>query len=285
MANTNSKWLNKNDYSFPSKYFKTAQGNMHYVDVGEGDPIVMIHGNPAWSYEYRNVIKGLSDKHRCIANDHIGFGFSDKPSNWDYLPEHHAQNLEALLNHLELKNITLVVNDWGGPIGLSYALKYPEKIKKLVILNTWMWSVENDPHYQKFSGFMGGNVGSFLTKYFNFFGKSVVKMVFGDKNKLKNGVHEHYYKHLEKPSERKGCYTFPREIIGSSKWLASLWEQREKINKIPTTFIWGMKDIAFRENELNTFVNHWHNPKIIPLPDAGHYPQEESPETLVMELM
>ncbi len=278
-------WLNKSEYPFSGYYFRTSAGNMHYLDEGDGDPVVMIHGNPTWSFAYRKVIRGLSMNFRCIAPDHIGFGLSDKPADWDYLPQHHADNLHELLENLNLRNITLVVNDWGGPIGLSYAIRHPERIKKLVILNTWMWSVSDDPYYRKFSGFMGGTIGRFLIKHFNFFGKVVVKQAFGDKRKLTPEVHQHYYRHLQTPADRKGCYVFPREIIKSEKWLNSLWQQREKINSIPTTFIWGMKDIAFRENELNYWVTHWQNSKTIRLPDAGHYPQEEHPDVIIQEVM
>jgi len=273
-------WLNTNEYPFKSNYYNFQIGKMHYVDEGTGDPVVMVHGNPAWSFEYRNVIKELSKTHRCIAPDHIGFGLSDKPADWTYLPEHHARNFEIFINSLNLSRITLIVNDWGGPIGLNYALKHPQKIKKLVILNTWLWSVENDPHFKIFSWFMGGFIGKFLTRHFNFFGKSFMKRVVG-KKKLSKEIHRHYYMHLETKNDRKGCYTFPKEIIGSSKWLESLWQQKDKINSIPTTFVWGMSDIAFREKELNYWTDNWNNYEVIKLNGIGHVPQEEKPQAVI----
>jgi haloalkane dehalogenase len=277
-------WLDRREYPFKSHFFQTPVGRMHYVDEGAGEPIVMVHGNPAWSFAYRNVIKSLYATNRCIAPDHIGFGLSDKPADWDYLPVHHAQNLEALLDSLNLTDITLVVNDWGGPTGLSYAIRHPERIKRLIILNTWMWSVANDKYYRNFSGFMGGPVGSFLIRYFNIFGKMVVKKATGDPSKMPAAIHAHYYKHLDSPAHRKGSYVFPREIIGSSDWLDSLWKQRSRINSIPTTFIWGMKDIAFREQELDFWVSHWDHPEVIRIPTAGHFPQEENPGIIIEAL-
>lgn len=278
------KWLDRNEYPFESHYLELASGKIHYVDEGQGDPIVMVHGNPGWSFEFRNVIKELSKTYRCIAIDHIGFGLSDKPNEWDYLPKNHAKNFEIFMDSLQLENITLVVNDWGGPIGLSYAIKHPEKIKKIVILNTWMWSVEDDPYYRKFSKMMGGNIGRFMIKHFNIFGKVVVKKAVGDKKQLKKNIHRHYYEHLATKKDRKGCYTFPKEIIGSSIWLKELWAQKDKINSIPTTIIWGMKDIAFREQELNHWVKHWNNPKVIKLQKVGHFPQEEASEKVIQQL-
>ncbi len=274
-------WLDGNDYPFKNHFFRLPMGNMHYVDEGKGEPIVMVHGNPAWGYEFRHIIREMSKTHRCIVPDHIGFGLSDKPSNWSYLPILHAQNLEALLDSLNLKNITLVVNDWGGPIGLSYAINHPTRIKKLVILNTWLWSVEKEKHFEQFSRFMGGPIGRFLTRNFNFFGKVVVKKAVGNPKNLSSKVHKHYYKHMQKPSERKGSYVFPKEIIGSSQWLNALWMQKDNINQISTHFVWGMKDIAFRPLELKKWLDNWHHYKLTQLPDSGHFPQEEAPEAVI----
>lgn len=277
-------WLDRTEYPFESNYLELPAGKMHYIDQGEGDPIVMVHGNPGWSFEFRNIIKELSKTHRCIAPDHLGFGLSDKPFDWDYLPKNHANNFELFLDSLNLDQITLVVNDWGGPIGMSYAINHPEKIKKIVLLNTWMWSVQDDPYYQKFSKMMGGSMGRFMIKKGNFFGRVVVKKAVGNPKHLNRHIHKHYYKHLTTQQDRKGCYTFPKEIMGSSDWLDSLWQEREKITHIPTTLIWGMKDIAFREQELNYWIAHWGNPKVIKLQDVGHFPQEEAPQTVIEEL-
>lgn len=278
------KWLDRTEYPFQSNYFELSIGKMHYIDEGNGEPIVMVHGNPGWSFEFRNIVKELSKTHRCIVPDHIGFGLSDKPYDWNFLPKSHAQNFKLFMDSLNLDNITLVVNDWGGPIGLSYALKHPKKIKKIIILNTWMWSVTNDPYYQKFSKFMGGGFGRFMIKNFNFFGRKVVKKAVGNKKKLDKNIHKHYFKHLETKKDRKGCYVFPKEIIGSSEWLDSLWQQKEKISSIQTTIIWGMKDIAFREQELNYWIENWNNPKVIKLKEIGHFPQEEAPKKIISEL-
>lgn len=280
---TSPDWLDRNEYPFESHYFQLPAGKMHYVDEGRGAPIVMVHGNPGWSFEYRKLIRGLCPTHRCIAPDHIGFGLSDKPGDWNYLPQNHAANFEKLMDSLDLSGITLIVSDWGGPIGLAYALKHPEKINKIIVLNSWMWSVQHDPYYRKFSGFMGGPIGRFLIRHFNFFGKMIVKKAVGDPKLLSKSVHQHYYKHLATPEERKGCYIFPKEIIGSSDWLNELWQQREKISFLPTTLIWGMKDIAFRQQELDYWIRHWKSARVIKLGNTGHFPQEESPIDVLRE--
>ncbi len=281
---TEPKWLDKIEYPFAAHYFETPAGKMHYIDEGTGDPIVMVHGNPGWSFEFRTIIKELSKSNRCIAVDHIGFGLSDKPENFDYLPESHAGNFERFMDNLNLNNITLIFNDWGGPIALSYAIKHPEKIKRLTILNTWMWSVKGNSHFEKFSSMMGHGLGKWLIKHYNIFGKVVVKKAMGDKSKLTKHIHRHYYKHLSTPAERKGSYVFPREIIGSSDWLDKLWQQKNKIENIPSTIIWGMKDIAFKEPELKQWVQTMKQASVIKLDKAGHYPQEEDPAVIIQVL-
>ncbi|MDZ7761509.1 MAG: alpha/beta fold hydrolase [Desulfovermiculus sp.] len=108
-------WIDRKKYPFESRYFAVSAGRMHYVDEGAGSPIVMVHGNPTWSFLYRNLIKRLRPQYRCVAADHIGFGLSDNPEDWSYRPEDHAQNLSALIDGLGLSDITFVLQDWGGP--------------------------------------------------------------------------------------------------------------------------------------------------------------------------
>ena len=257
---------------------------MHYVDEGTGNPIVFVHGNPSWSFEFRNLIKELSKTNRCIAPDHIGFGLSDKPLDWSYLPQDHAKNFEKLILSLNLENITLVVGDWGGPIGLSFACKHPEKIQGVVITNTWLWSVKNDWYYQAFSSFTGGPIGRFLIEKRNFFAHDIVAMAFGDKRKLTAEIHNHYLEPLANPQERQGNAIFPKQIIGSSDWLEALWNQSQVLKSKQMLIAWGMKDIAFREKELNQWCKAFPNATVVRYANAGHYLAEERPTELAAEI-
>jgi haloalkane dehalogenase len=273
-------WLDENEYPFESNFFSTPYGNIHYVDQGTGDPIVFVPGNPSWSFEARNMIKILSKQYRCIAVDHLGFGLSDKPLDFSYLPQEHAKNLEALLESLNLERITMVVGDWGGPIGLSYAIRHPEKIKSIIITNTWLWSVKNDLYYQGFSGFMGGPIGRWLIRRQNFFAQTVVSMAFGDKSKLTPHIHKHYLEQFSNPEERKGNWVFPKQIIGASDWLESLWNQRNLLNDKVAVIAWGAKDIAFREKELKTWISAFPKARVMRFPNSGHFIPEENPSEL-----
>ncbi len=277
-------WLNRAEYPFESHYYQSSAGAMHYIDEGSGPPIVFVHGNPSWSFEFRSVIKLLSSRYRCIAPDHIGFGLSDKPENWTYLPGDHARNLEEFLESLNLSNCTFVVGDWGGPIGLSYAIKHPDKTAAALITNTWLWSAETDIYYRAFSAFMGGAIGSFLIDRHNFFARTMVPMLFGDKKRLTSEIHKHYIMPLGDRHNRKGCRVFPKQIIGASRWLQSLWESREAIAGKKIAIAWGMKDIAFREKELNTWTGAFPHARVTRLADAGHFVAEEKPREIAGEL-
>ena len=136
------------EYPFRSCAFQTAVGRIHYFDEGPRDAnetILMVHGNPTWSFLYRNIAKAMiEDGHRVIALDHLGMGMSDVPltCEFDYRPRSHADHLEDLVVALDLRNITLVVQDWGGPIGLGMATQQPERISRMLIMNTWAWSID-----------------------------------------------------------------------------------------------------------------------------------------------
>ena len=278
MSDTN--WIDRKEYPFTSHYFDVPAGKLHYVDEGAGSSIIMVHGNPTWSFLYRHLIKRLRPDYRCIAVDHIGFGLSDKPKDWSYRPEDHAKNLSALIESLGLKNITLVLQDWGGPIGLCYAVTNPENVSRIVLMNTWAWPVNRDLHYVGFSFFMGGPIGRMLIRRYNFFARTVLRRAFGDKNKLSATAHEHYLRPLNAPEDRTGCQVFPKEIIASTPWLSQLWSGISVLNGKPKLFVWGMKDIAFREKELRRWERTFPEARSVRLGTVGHYVQEEASEAL-----
>ncbi|MEK6752577.1 MAG: alpha/beta fold hydrolase [Chloroflexota bacterium] len=272
-------WLDENEYPFKDHYFSTPYGDMHYVDEGTGDPIVFVHGNLSWSFEARNVIKALSGQYRCIAVDYLGLGLSDKPADYSYLPEDLAKHLEALLESLNLQRITMVVADWGGPIGLSYAIRHPEKIKSIVITNSWLWSLKKELYYQAFSGFMGGPVGRWLNAEKNFFAKNM-GLLLGDKSKLTPNIHKHYVEQFPTPAERKSTWVFPEQIIGASDWLESMWNQRHVLNDKIALIAWGEKDIAMRAPQLQTWMREFPKARVMRFPNSAHYIVEENPAEL-----
>lgn len=272
--------IDKNEYPFNSKEFSLPAGKMKYVDEGTGEPVVMVHGNPTWSFVYRHLIKCLSSTHRCVAMDHLGFGLSDKPEGFSHRPQEHAKNLEMLLDTLKLENITFIVQDWGGPLGLSYAINHPQKCKRIIILNTWMWSTAGDKSFEGFSKFMGGPIGRFLVNRANLFAGPVMKSSVKNKTSFSKHIHDHYTKVLSSPVERRGSHILPKQIMEANGWLNELWTRSEVLKDIPVLILWGMKDVAFKSKELERWKGLFSNKDVITYQDAGHFIQEDLGEDL-----
>jgi haloalkane dehalogenase len=274
-------WLDKNEYPFVSHYFQTEYGRMHYVDEGQGDVIVMVHGTPEWSFVYRKLIKGLSKDYRCIAPDFLGFGLSDKPTSYSYKPEEQAKLLEHFITALDLKNITLIVHDFGGPLGLSYAMNYPNNVRKLVVMNTWLWSVKDDPFYARFSKLMKTPLGKFLYLHLAFSPQVLLKQAFGDKAKLTKHIHQHYLKVFPTPESRRSTLAYAKSLLDSDAFWSRLWDWCGAIQDIPALVLWGMKDIAFKEKDLKRLETIFKKSQTIRLENVGHFVQEEAGEEIL----
>ena len=223
-------WVSDELFPFISRWHRTSDGHqMHYVDEGVGDSIVFVHGNPAWSFEFRHLIRELRDEYRCIAPDHIGFGLSSRSTRGgDHHPRAHAHRLIELLEKLDVRDATLYLTDWGGPIGLEFARQHPDRVKKIVIANTWCWSVAGDPHFVRFSWFMRSLVGQFMINRLNCFVNKVVPKAIGNKAAITPEMMRHYRNALPNPSARSACAALPGHIIGASDWLEEIWTEREK---------------------------------------------------------
>ncbi|GAB3196673.1 haloalkane dehalogenase [Pontibacter aydingkolensis] len=268
------KWLDRILYPFAHNTVDLPAGQMHYVDEGEGEPVVFVHGTPTWSFVWRQQIKSLSRTNRCIAPDHLGFGLSEKPAGFAYTPEAHADNLERLIEHLQLKNITLVVHDFGGPIGLRYAIKYTENVKRLVILNTWMWSLEEESKIMRISKFMAGAIGRFLYLQMGFSAKVLLPQGYHESKHLTKDIKQHYQKPLSTPASRKGTWQFAKALHKSNPYFAELWRQQDKLRSINKLILWGEKDKLLPLHFLDKWQQAFPETKTIKY-KAGHFLQEE----------
>lgn len=272
-------WLDRTAYPFTSRWLDTPNGAMHYIDEGAGEVVLFVHGNPTWSFEHRRHIRYLSaespTRYRCVAVDHLGFGLSDKPAGPSYLPQFHAANLAHVVEALGLRDLTLVVHDWGGPIGLSYALDHPANVKRVVAYNSWWWSVRGDPTFERFSAFAGGPVGRFLCRRFNFFPRVLLPASVGDRRRLSPAVRRHFTAPFPTPESRTGTHVFPRAIIGESAWLEALWARRDALRHVPLLLLWGMKDTAFTADLLARWEAAFPDHVTHTFADVGHFAPEE----------
>jgi haloalkane dehalogenase len=275
-------WLDRTEYPFASRWLELPSGRLHYIDEGEGRPVVMVHGTPDWSFLWRHLVKALAPRFRCVALDNLGFGLSDRPPGSWYLPENQAANLKTLIERLGLRDITLVLHDFGGPFGLSYALEKPDNVRSLVLMNTWMWSLADDPRFRRFGWLAASRLGRYLYLQWNFSARVIMKYAFGDRARLSPRIHEHYLKPFPDPASRAATWAYARALLGSSSWLERLWQRREHLRNLPALIIWGMKDRAFREKELARLESVFATPEVLRLPDVGHFPPEEAPDRVAM---
>jgi pimeloyl-ACP methyl ester carboxylesterase len=278
-----NNWLDTKEYPFQSNYFEINGQKLHYIDEGKGETILFIHGTPSWSFDFRNSIKALQDQYRCIAIDHIGFGLSDKPEVYDYSTQNHSATLEKFILDKKLENITLVVHDFGGPIGLNFAMRYPDKIKKLVILNSWLWSSQTDPDFIQLSKILKSSLLPFLYRYLNFSPKFILPKSFGD-HKLSRHLLKQYTKPFANKTQRNGALAFAKSLLNDQNWFEELWNKRNTISAKPTLFIWGMKDPVIKSIYLEKFESGFTNSKTIRLETCGHFPQEEQAEETIIAL-
>jgi haloalkane dehalogenase len=272
-------WVDRAEYPFEPHRLDVGAGTLSYVDEGEGGPVVMVHGTPTWSFLYRRLVKGLRARHRCVVPDHLGFGLSDKPADFSYAPADQAGNLTRLIETLALKDITLVVHDFGGPIGLSYAIEHPENVRRLVLFNTWMWSLREDRRTARAAKLFAGPLGRFL--YARGFSVNVLwKHAIKDPGRYSGAVHEQYARAMASPPARHATLMYARALLGATDWYDGLWRRRDRLAGIPALLVWGMKDPAFGAH-LPRWREVFPAARVAEFDDTGHAPQEtRAPEVL-----
>jgi haloalkane dehalogenase len=272
-------WIPQELYPFESRFASVAGARVHYVAEGSGPPLLLLHGNPTWSFLYRELIKGLSDRFRCIAPDYPGFGLSRPPLGYGFTPAEHAAVLEQFILELDLTGVTMMVQDWGGPIGFAVATRHAERFDAFVIGNTWAWP-KSDPPTQLFSRLLGGPVGRRLIANRNLF---VEQALPGATNRaaLSERVMDAYRGPFPTPGSRKPTWVFPREILRSRPFLAEIERRLSELRDRRALLVWPTKDVAFRERERRRWEELFPDHHTVILEGAGHYIQEDAPEEIV----
>ncbi|UTW65445.1 alpha/beta fold hydrolase [bacterium SCSIO 12643] len=276
-------WLDTTLYPFEHHFIQLETGKMHYVDQGSGEVILFIHGTPTWSFLYRDFITSLSTKYRCIAPDHIGFGLSEKPENFESTPQAHSKNLDEFIHKLNLKNMTLVVHDFGGPIGLSAAIQNNDRIKRVVLLNTWLWETQTNPAAQKVNNILQSGLGKFLYLRLNFSPKVLLKKGFYDQGNLSKEVHQQYISPFPNKSSRWSLLRIGQSLIGASDWYQQQWEQLHVLEDKPWLIIWGMQDSFITPEYLKKWTHRLPKARVV-LFECGHFVQEEATSQSIHEI-
>ncbi|MFA5910913.1 MAG: alpha/beta fold hydrolase [Vicinamibacterales bacterium] len=261
-----------------------SAGDMHYVDEGTGPPVLLVHGTPTWSFEYRHVIAALSKRYRCVAPDHFGFGLSERAPGFAYTPEAHAEALREFVDQLGLDAFTLVVHDFGGPIGLPLAVRASSPVRKLVILNTFAWPIDDDRAMAGPAKLIGGAVGRFLYRYANASQRLIMPSAYGDRKLLTKAIHRQYLEVFRDREARvQVLHTLARALLGSRAHYQSLLDALPRL-RVPTLVLWGMKDTAFKPYHLARWQALLPHASVVRLEHSGHWPHEEEPSRVVAEI-
>lgn len=281
-------WLDETEYPFSSLFLETPAGQLHYIDEGprDGAPILFVHGTPTWSFLYRNVIKELAATHRMVAPDHIGFGLSSKPplDAFGYTPQDHSANLVRLLDTLDLTNVTLVVHDLGGPIGIGAALARPDRIARIVVINSFAWSLADNPDVQDIDRLLTSSFGRWLYLKRNFSPEFLLLGAFSDGFNLKSATLRHYTHPFADETTRFGLLQIGRSLLGSSPWFEELWAERESLAPKVKLLIFGLEDEFFGADAFAKWKENFPAAESIGLEGVGHFPQEEKPSVIAEAL-
>lgn len=272
-------------YPFESHFVTLADDvRYHYLDEGQGDPVLMVHGNPTWSFYYRNLVIGLRDRCRTVVPDHVGCGLSDKPQHYPYRLAQHVRNLEDLVERLDLRDITLVVHDWGGPIGLGVAVRQPERFKRLVITNTAAFHSDFMPFTLKLARFP--LVGEALIRGLNAFALGATWFALRDRKRMTKAVRAGYLGPYGSWADRIATHRFVLDIPTgpdhpSWETLVDIETRLHRLASKPKLFIWGEKDWVFTPAFLEAWLERFPGTEARRLPGVGHLVLEDAHERVV----
>lgn len=270
-------------YPFESRWFTSSAGRMHYVDQGSGPPLLLLHGNPMWSFLYRHIIERLRDRFRCVSPDYLGFGLSERPEGYGYTIEEHVGTVGELVDHLELDGYVLMGQDWGGPIGTGVSVDRAERVRGVTLGNTWFWPAT--PFFRFFSAVMSSRLLQRRILEKNFFVERLMPSAMA--RDLSDAEMEHYRAVQPSPEARRGVAEMPKQIRAAKPLLERLsHEVPAKLGGKPALITWGMKDRGFRARSTiprmrETFADH----EVVELRRANHYIQEDAPEEIAAAIM
>jgi haloalkane dehalogenase len=265
------------DFDFQPHYLDQDGLRMHYLDEGEGDPVLLLHGEPTWSFLYRKLIPPLADVARCVAPDYFGFGRSDKPTErgW-YSYERHVVSIARLVEHLDLRRITLVVQDWGGPVGFRFAVENPERVARIVVMNTGIGARAPSDEWLRFQSFMR-RVGT--------------EIVAGQLVRLSlvqpttDAIIAAYDAPFPVPESRIGIVQFPELVATSSEHPSApaMLVVRERLRELdrPALVLFSDSDPIFTRRAAEVMADLLPNAELDPpVEGAGHFLQEDRGELL-----
>ncbi len=270
-------------YPFASHYLSIDGQRMHYVDEGAGEPLLFVHGNPTWSFLWRDQIRSFRDRHRCLAVDHIGMGLSDKPQEYAYSLETHATNLVRFIEHHDLNNLTLLGHDWGGAIGLLAATMVPGRFGRFVLFNTGAFPPPYVP--RRIAACRIPVLGEFVIRQFNAFALSAQVMASEDATKISQAARDGLIAPYDSWQNRIGIQRFVADIpLSKSHPTYAVLEKLEAnltgLGQSPFLLVWGMRDWCFRPDCLDRLQSHLPTAEVYRVEGAGHWVTEDATDAV-----
>ena len=283
-----------NTWPYEPRFCSAAGFQQHYVDEGEGETIICLHGEPTWGYLYRNMIEPLAKDYRVIVPDHMGFGKSETPTNRDYTLKTHTENLSALIDDLELNSVTLVMQDWGGPIGTAFAIRNPDKVSRLVYMNTLAGYGKVPKEVTRIrdsewftwigEGLETGRTEAVLRNAGSTVLSIMKRLGFSNTNVINDTWIEAYSAPFPDYESSIGAYEFPIDAyLGRiADYIIEAASGLESLTSKPAILIEGLDDKAIPpEFAIADFKSLWPSSPVIELEGVGHFCQEDVPEILV----
>ncbi|MGE3164970.1 MAG: alpha/beta fold hydrolase [Planctomycetota bacterium] len=271
-------------YPFQGHYLELARGvRCHYLDEGSGPPVVMLHGNPSWSFYYRRLAALLRDRYRVVVPDHVGCGLSDKPDDdvYDYTLDRRVDDLEHLLDELRVEaGITLVLHDWGGMIGMAYAHRFPARIARLVILNTGAFPLPSGKRFPLTIALCRSPLGALLVRGLNLFCRGTAS-VGCRRRSMSADVRQGYLAPYDDWAHRIAIHRFVQDIPLTPKHrvharVLEVAGGLEQFRDRPVQIFWGERDFVFDRHFLDEWMRRFPEAEVHRFADAGHYVLEDA---------
>lgn len=281
-------------YPFDPHYHKLSVEkhiSMHYLDEGprtDGRAVVMLHGNPTWSFYYRNLILALRNDFRCIVPDHVGCGLSDKPQDYPYTLNQHIDNIESMLDTLKLDEVDLILHDWGGAIGMGAAVRKPNRIRRIVALNTAAFLSKRIPF--RIAICKLPLFGDVAIRGLNGFAGAAIHMAVAHAERMTPAVRAGLLAPYNSWKNRIATLRFVQDIPMKPshptwKTLKQIDDSIAQFRDRPMLIGWGMKDWCFNESFLNTWIERFPHAEVERYADAGHYVLEDAHERIAPRVL
>lgn len=255
---------------------------VHYLDEGGGPVLLLLHGNPTWSFLYRGLVHRLAGSFRCVAPDHPGFGLSAAPDGYGHTAAEHTDVLTALVEALDLRDVVLVAHDWGGPIGVAAAARRPGRYRGLVVANTWAWRPRTI-RLRAFSRVVGGSVGGWAVRRGNLLAGVVLPSLM-TRRRLTALERRHYTAPFPDSASRRPTHVLARELTTGGALLDEAARGVAALADLPGLVVWGQRDPALGTVQRRRWEDGLPRHETVLLRGAGHLPQEDAPDEMAAAL-